>query len=231
MKIKNLAIIPARGGSKGVPGKNLKKIGGMPLIYWSIKAALEANCIDRLVVSTDSSEIAKLSQSYGAEVPFIRPMEISGDNATTESAINHCLNFLNKKNGEIPENIILLQPTSPVRKKTTIDDAFNYYKKCGKSSLLSVNRFDHFLWKNISSPEALYNYKKRPRRQDIKSTDYTYIENGSIYITKSSQYLNFNNRLCESPICFELSDEEAYEIDTNLDFLIIEAILRHINNK
>jgi CMP-N,N'-diacetyllegionaminic acid synthase len=231
MKIKNLAIIPARGGSKGVPGKNLKKIGGMPLIYWSIKAALEANCIDRLVVSTDSSEIAELSQSYGAEVPFIRPMEISGDNATTESAINHCLNFFNKKNDEIPENIVLLQPTSPVRKKTTIDDAFNYYKKYGKSSLLSVNRFDHFLWKNISSPEALYNYKRRPRRQDIKSTDYTYIENGSIYITKSSQYLNFNNRLCESPICFELSDEEAYEIDTHLDFLIIEAILRHINNK
>lgn len=229
--VKNLVIIPARGGSKGVPGKNLKKIAGMPLIYWSIKAALESKSVDRIIVSTDSQEIAKLSKSFGAETPFIRPPEISGDTATTESAVIHCLNFLSQRNETLPENIILLQPTSPVRKQATIDEAFKYFEKNEASSLLSVNRFDHFLWKNMDSPVALYDYKNRPRRQDIKPIDYKFIENGSIYITKADQYLNDGNRLCNSPICYELSEEESFEIDTHLDFIIVETILRRVNKK
>lgn len=225
--INNLAIIPARSGSKGIPGKNLKKIAGKPLIYWTINSAIESKYISRVIVSTDSPEILEISQSYGAECPFMRPSNISDDFASTESVIEHCCNWLSENEGYTPDNIFLLQPTSPIRKEGSIDMSFELFLEEKADSLLSVNRFHHFLWEDKKNPNALYNYKKRPRRQDIDEVDIKFIENGSIYITKYNAFMRDLNRLSGSISLFEMHDEEAYEIDTPLDFIIVESILKN----
>ena len=123
----NLGIIPARGGSKGLPRKNVKSIAGKPLIAWTIEAAFKSKSIDRVLVSTDDEETAQIARDYGAEVPFLRPKELATDLATTESAMLHALNFLQNDNSYLPKTIALLQCTSPVRNSFSIDNAFKKY--------------------------------------------------------------------------------------------------------
>ncbi|MDB4828654.1 acylneuraminate cytidylyltransferase family protein [Gammaproteobacteria bacterium] len=223
----NVAIIPARSGSKGIPRKNIKIIAGKPLIAWSIELALKASCIDRVIVSTDSPEIAEVAILYGAEAPFLRPQKLSDDNATTESAILHSLEWLEENENYIPDNIVLLQATSPVRSDKSIDRAFKIFFDNEADSLLSVCQFWHFLWqaKNNKATHALYDFKNRPRRQDISSKEIKFKENGSIYITKSELFKKNRNRLCGKICTFLMSEEESFEIDTHLDWSINETIL------
>ena len=144
MNYENLAIIPARGGSKGIPKKNIKLLAGKPLIQWTIEHALNSSCVSRLVVSTDCEDIADISTKLKAEVPFLRPNELSSDTASTESAILHCLEWLSLNENYQPDNIILLQPTSPIRSLDAIDNAFDTFLKKKADSLLSVSEFFHF---------------------------------------------------------------------------------------
>ena len=221
----NLVIIPARGGSKGIPEKNMKLISGQPLIYWTIKSALQSKCVDRVIVTTDCKEIASVAKSLGADVPFIRPDKLSGDKATTESAMLHCVNWLCENEGYKPRNIILLQPTSPVRMEGSIDDAYAHFLRSQADSLVSVSEFGHFLWKNYEEPQAIYDFMNRPRRQDVSAEDIRYRENGSIYITNTELLLEDKNRLGGVICCFLMTEKEGYEIDTPLDFIVVEAIL------
>jgi CMP-N,N'-diacetyllegionaminic acid synthase len=226
--LKNLVIIPARGGSKGVPGKNLKLIAGYPLIYWSIKAANEATCVDKIVVTTDCPEIAKVAVGFGATVPFLRPASISCDFSSTESALLHCVDWLKENDEYVPDNVILLQPTSPIRNRLSLDKSYKQFIDTKSSSLVSVNEFWHFLWENEKYPKALYNFMKRPRRQDISPNDIKYRENGSIYITKTKLLISNKNRLGGKITCFVMDEHEGCEIDTPLDFLIAEQILKNM---
>lgn len=222
-----LAIIPARSGSKGIPGKNIKQIAGKPLIAWTIEQALNATEIDRVIVTTDSQDIADISISYGAEVPFLRPQSISNDTATTESAMLHCLDWLNKYEQYKPDTTVLLQATSPLRENNAIDDAIHEFYSGQYDSLLSVSEFWHFLWTKNSIAHAEYDYKNRPRRQDISQKSIRYKENGSIYISNTEKFIVESNRLCGSNIgLFIMPEEHSYEIDTHTDWLIVEAILR-----
>lgn len=125
--MKNLVIIPARSGSKGISGKNIKIIAGKPLIAWSIANACTSRHVDRVIVSTDSNEIADIAKEFGAEVPFLRPESLSDDFATTESAMIHVLNLLESNEGYMPDNVVLLQATSPVRENDSIDQAIEYF--------------------------------------------------------------------------------------------------------
>jgi len=224
-----VAFIPARGGSKGVPHKNIKGIAGKPLIAWSIEQSLASNLIDRVIVSTDCPEIARIAIEYGAEVPFLRPVSISGDKATTESAMLHCCTYLAEKN-ELPELFILVQVTSPIRSKNQFDNAIRYFRKNNYDSLLTVSPSHRFTWKSPVTPKASYDYMNRPRRQDIKESDQEYLETGSFYITKTKLLIEFENRLVGNVGMFQTPEDESYEIDNLVDFKVCEEILKIKNN-
>jgi N-acylneuraminate cytidylyltransferase len=224
--LKVLAFIPARGGSKGLPGKNIKNLAGKPLIAWSIEQAKASNIIDRVIVSTDCSKIAEVATQYGAEVPFYRPDNIAGDNATTESAMLHCCEYLRDRD-ELPDYIVLIQATSPVRSAGQFDEALAYIVNNKFDSLLSVSKSHRFTWKNhANKPVASYDFMNRPRRQDISDAEQVFLETGSFYITRINQFMETKNRLCGTIGLFETPEDESYEIDTMVDFTICEEILK-----
>jgi CMP-N,N'-diacetyllegionaminic acid synthase len=220
-----IAFIPARGGSKGLHKKNIKMLAGKPLIAWSIEQALKSSLIDRVIVSTDCLEIAEVAREYGAEVPFIRPPDISHDTATTESAMLHCCNYLEARN-ELPNIFVLVQATSPVRSEGQFDNALLYFHKKNYDSLLAVSASHRFTWKKLPESIASYDYMNRPRRQDIKLEDVEYLETGSFYITKTELLIESKNRLVGKIGMFETPEDESYEIDTLVDFIICEEILK-----
>lgn len=223
--VENLAIIPARGGSKGIPNKNILPIAGKPLIAWTIEQALSSKSVSRVIVSTDSEEIAAISRKYGAEVPFMRPAELANDVAATEPSLLHALEWLKNHESYEPDNVVLLQATSPVRGPSTIDDAILTFSDSKADSLLSACEFWHFLWTNPESPSAGYDFKNRPRRQDIPASHVKMKENGSIYITSREILLSSQNRLGGKIEIFLMPEDESLEIDTHLDWALIETIL------
>lgn len=221
-----VAFIPARGGSKGVPKKNIKLLAGKPLIAWSIEHAKESSLIDRVIVSTDCPEIAKVAREYGAEVPFIRPAHLSDDTATTESAMLHCCEYLSERN-ELPELFILIQCTSPIRGEDIFDNAISEFMNSNFDSMLSVAESHRFTWKDTQSPRASYDYKNRPRRQDIKKEDKEFLETGSFYITKTEKLISNENRLAGDIGLYITSEIESYEIDSQVDFIICEELIKY----
>lgn len=221
-----LGFIPARGGSKGVPGKNLRAVGGRPLIAWTIEAALAAAALDRVIVSTDSEEIAAVARSHGAEVPFLRPAALADDQATTESAMLHGLDWLAGA-GDRPDAIVLLQPTSPYRRPGRIDQAVARFRAEQADSLVGVSPLHVFLWRDGPMPQATYDPRRRPRRQDIPPDQRQYQENGSLYITRTPVLLETGSRLAGRIILFEMAEAERHELDSGSDLAYLDFILRN----
>jgi len=133
-----LSIIPARGGSKGIPKKNIKDLAGKPLINYTIKASIDSDRVDRTMVTTNDEDIASVSRKAGAEVPFIRPKRLAQDETPTLPVIQHTLNYYQDNENYTPDAVILLQPTSPLRTSNHIDEALRKYEKLSSKSLVSV---------------------------------------------------------------------------------------------
>ena len=219
----NIAIIPARGGSKGLPRKNIRNLANIPLIAHSIIHAQEAKLVDKVYVSTDDREIAEISKDYGAEI-INRPDELAGDTASSESALVHAVGQI-ESTGIAIDLVVFLQCTSPIRTGTDIDNAIAKLKAENADSLLSVSPSHRFLWEEVDgvAKSINYDYRDRPRRQDMQPQ---YVENGSIYIFKPWVLKELNNRLGGKVVLFPMSEAAGWEIDSPLDFEIAEFLLK-----
>lgn len=217
-----VAIIPARGGSKGVPSKNIRPLHGNPLIAYSILDAQEAKLVDRVYITTDDSEIAQVSKEYGADI-INRPSEFATDTASSESALVHALQAIEQA-GIQPELIVFLQCTSPLRTGLDIDHAIEKLRTENADSLLSVSPSHRFIWEEVDgiAKSINYDYRNRKRRQDMNPQ---YVENGSIYIFKPWVLKELDNRLGGKIALFPMSEAAAHEIDSIVDFKIVESLL------
>ena len=206
-----VAIIPARGGSKGIPKKNLCLLEGKPLIAYSIEQALEASAINRVLVSTDDPEIAAVSKQYGAEVIW-RPADISGDTASSEEALLHALTFLEQEEGYCPRLVVFLQTTSPLRRPDDIDNAINKLIMDKADSLLSLTKAVEFIWSKSGDEfiSVTFDYKNRRRRQELNPI---YYENGSIYVFKPEILAKNRNRLGGKVSAYIMESWQRADID------------------
>lgn len=221
-----VALIPARGGSKGIPRKNLQPIAGRPLVVHSIDHARACAGIDRVFVSTDDDEIADVARRAGAEI-VRRPPELAGDTASTESAIEHALGAW-KASGLVPDRIVLLQATSPFREEGQLARALVRFDALGCDSMLSVVTFHGFVWRTRPDGTAVpqtYDPVARPRRQDIHDV---VRETGSFYVFTRALFEATGARLGGRMAAFEVPSADALDIDEPVDLADarIEAVRR-----
>ena len=225
MKPKIIAIIPARGGSKGIPRKNIRLLAGKPLIAYSIESALKSKYIDKVIVSTEDEEIAEISKLYGADV-IKRPINLAGDDILTIDVIFHVLDSLENKKYN-PDVVVLLQPTSPLRNTKDIDEAVKLFLENNCESLVSVCEMKHIYWSfRIQGKylESLFgeDYLKK-RRQDL---DRIYIPNGAIYISTPKILHKYKSFYCKKMIPYIMPIEKSIDIDNEMDLEFAEFLLR-----
>ena len=220
---KFLAIIPARGGSKRLPRKNVLDLAGKPLIAWSIEAGLNSKYIDKVVVSSDDTEILAVSKRYNAET-IVRPDELASDTATTFDAIKHTI-----ENAEEYDYIVLLQATSPLRDAKHIDEAIELLKSKNADAVVSVCEMDHSpLWSNtlddsLSMQGFLKDEVLNKRSQDLEKY---FRLNGAIYICKTEKLLEEKSFFLEENIyAFKMDRESSIDIDEEIDFKMVEIVI------
>lgn len=224
-----MGIIPARKSSKGIHNKNIKPLLSKPLIVYTIEAALKSKVFDRIVVSTDSFKIKKVSQKYGAEVPFLRPKNLAGDNTPMISVLRHALKFLEQKERFYPDVVVLLQPTSPLRKPIHIKKALEKFLKSKADSVVTIceAEFSPYWMKRLLKDRVIpfIENKKRvyTRRQDLPKV---YRLNGAIYIAKRNIIMEENSILGEDTRAIIMNQEDSIDIDTEIDFKLAELILK-----
>ena len=221
-----LCIIPARGGSKGIPRKNLQPLAGKPLLAHSILQSLSATQVTRTVVSTDDEEIASVTREYGADVVY-RPEAISGDTASSESALQHCLTYLADNESYEPDLVVFLQCTSPLRRSDDIDNAIAKLVADGADSLVSVVPVVVWLWRLVEGQPTSFNYDhlNRKRRQDRPAE---YNENGSIYVFKPWVLMELNNRLGGQVSLYEMDEWSNLDIESWTDLQLTELVFTNI---
>jgi CMP-N,N'-diacetyllegionaminic acid synthase len=223
---KILAIIPARGGSKSIPKKNIKPLLGQPLIYYTIKAALESKAFDKVVVSTDSDEIGSISESFGAL--FIkRPEQFATDTSPTEDAMIQVLDYLKEKENYEPTLVALLEPTSPLRSVKTILDCIEIYKTTEADSLITLQE-NYACCGYLNEGQFKFLEENLPRRRQDRKPIYS--EEGAIYLTETCVLRNKRKVLGDKLYGYALPQEEALDINNPLDFVIAEAVMRYLQD-
>ena len=217
--MKVIAIIPARGGSKGIPKKNLVNFLGKPLLQWSIEAALNSKYITDVVVSSDDDDILRISQNHKNVIPIKRPKELALDTSRTEPVLAHVIESLK---GRTFDYLILLQPTSPLRKSDDIDEAFNKLLASYANSLISVCSNDYHPYKSLRINnkgflEGIINneYPFLPRQE----LPQTYSANGAIYIIKVKDFIKNYSLITSKTLHYKMSIERSLDIDSKIDLI------------
>lgn len=218
-----IAIIPARGGSKGIPRKNLIPVAGKPLLAWSLEDALDSRRVQEVIVSTDDKEIEQLARRYGCSV-VRRPQALSGDEASSESALLHALDDRLTRGHEDPQLVVFLQCTSPVRGRDDIDLAIAALEQAAADSLFSSRPVHGFTWRQGISLQPNYDPRSRPRRQDL--SELTYEENGSIYVFKPWVLRDTGSRLGGKIAMHPMHALDSFQIDEPDDVPYVDALLR-----
>ena len=225
--MKVLSIIPARGGSKGIPLKNLVMLNQKPLLYYTVIASLKSKIINKTVVSTDNKKIGKVALKLGAEVVY-RPKKLATDTTALEPVIEHILNYLNRHQNYTPDIIVILQNTSPLRTAKHIDEALTLMRKQNYDSILSGFSIHTFLWKK--SKKVIipldYNPKKRPNRQ---SMDEQLFENGAIFATKTKCFTKNKCRISGKIGFYNMPLESSYNVDSYDDLRSIKKFFKILN--
>lgn len=222
-----VAIIPARGGSKGVPMKNIRPINGLPLIAYTIKAALDSELFEDVIVSTDSEEIANVAREYGADVPFVRPADISGDMATSDAVVTHAIDFM-KKQGKEYDEVFKLQPTSPLRTATHIKEAYSLFKEKNADFVVSFCECEHTpLWSGELGEDGsidgfMSNLDKSACRQSYPTF---YRLNGAIYIAKVDKFIENGSFIGKNGFAYVMEQIDSIDIDSQLDFNFAEFLI------
>lgn len=222
-----LALVPARGGSKGLPGKNIRKLCGRPLIQWSIDAARSSDSVDFVAVSTDSPDIAAVASAAGASVPFLRPEELAGDAASSIDVVIHALDTLAQL-GEVFDVVVLLEPTSPLREASDIDCSLARMVEGHAAAIVSVCRAEssHPAFVFRQTPDGhLLPFLERPptglRRQEIEPM---FFLDGSIYASDVRVLRERRSFYHSDTIAYEVPKWKSFEIDDIEDFEIVEAL-------
>ena len=223
---KILAIVPARGGSKRLPKKNLMDLAGKPLIAYSIEAAKNSQYIDDVIMSSESQEILSVAKQYGAQTPFVRPKELAEDASRSIDVVIHAIKTLTQSY----DAVILLQPTSPLRTSEDIDGAIEMFYNKHATSVIGVCEMEHSpLWANtldesMSMEGFLDDKYNNARSQDLPVY---YRINGAFYMSKTQSVLENETFFVQKNIyAYLMSQEDSVDIDTKLDFIVAQAILK-----
>ncbi|WP_419771206.1 MAG: cytidylyltransferase domain-containing protein [Candidatus Marinarcus sp.] len=224
-----LAIIAARGGSKRLPKKNILDVAGKPLIAWSIEAALQSNCLDEVMVTTDDDGIIKIAKEYDVQVPFKRPEALANDTALRPDVIKHTLNFYKNVLKKEFDYIVYLQPTSPLRTAEDIDNAIEYLFEKEADAIVSVCEVEHPIhWsgtlpQNKEMSQFLDKVAVLSRSQDLPKN---YRLNGAIYICNTNKFLEQGCLfLKENIFAYEMPQNRSIDIDMQLDLDIASVLL------
>ena len=223
-----LGIIPARGGSKGLPRKNILPLAGKPLIGWTIDAALNSKVCKRLLVSTDDPEIASVAREFGAETPFLRPPELASDTATALSVAEHAVDWMNEMVAETFSHILYLQPTSPLRTGDDIQNAVAIAKKTHDAVVSVCEPRQHpYLFKKIREDGTLADFipesSRYSRRQDFPQV---FALNGAIYIIPVDILKKEKTFTPEKTVPYIMPTDRSLDIDTPLDFFFAEQVMQ-----
>lgn len=225
-----LGLIPARGGSKGLPGKNTRDLCGKPLIAWTIDAARASSCLDAVVVSTDDSSIAAIAAKYGAEVPFLRPADLAGDTASSIDVVIHAIDALAAE-GRVFDLVVLLEPTSPLREASDIDNGVSRMLSMGAGAVVSVCRAESahpaFMYRQRADERLVPFMERQPtglRRQEIEPL---YFLEGSLYASRIDVLRTKCSFYHDDTIAYEVPKWKSIEIDDLDDFLMVEALAKN----
>lgn len=217
-----LGLIPARGGSKGIPRKNVREMAGAPLIAHTIEAALDADQLDRTVVSTDDGEIARVARESDADVPFQRPAELATDDAATEPVIEHALTYLAETEDYDPDAVVLLQPTSPLRTSDDVDEAIDRYERENATSLVAVTPDHSNRWRRTEDGAERVTYSDGPTRRQEREPEF--VENGAIYVTDTERFLATGDIRIGHTALYEMTEAASVDVDTEFDLWLADQI-------
>ncbi len=231
--MKILAIIPARGSSKGIPSKNIQKLGKIPLIAHTINDAMNSTKINRTIVSTDNQKIAKIANKYGAETPFLRPKEFSQNSSSTLDVVQHTIKYLEENENYAPDIVTILLPTSPFRPSNLIDESIKQLKKSNATSVVSVHKtithpFKAFMLKKEFLKPYKQDYLKYYQRQKLPPFYHTTGAAYTFWLKTLKKYGHYYGPKMKPIIA--TNDEMSIDIDNEFDFFTAEMVLKYWKN-